>query len=397
MSLTDIQCKAAKTQDKPYKLNDGEGLFLLVHSNGSKYWRLKYRLAGKEKLLALGVYPQVTISEAREKRADARKLIAKGTDPSQNKKQEKRLLALNIENSFESVAREWHNTHRHTWSEGHAHDILRRLENDIFREIGKRPVAEIGTLELLDVIKKIEKRGAHVMAHRAMQYCNKIFRYAVITCKVDRNPAIDLAGALKPAVTTHYAALELKDLPEFLQRLEKNDARLFLQTRLGVKFLLLTFVRTGELINAKWEEFNLPESEWIIPADRMKMKRPHIVPLSKQALQILTELKNLNPDTELLFPSRTNPAKPMGNNTILFALARLGYKGKATGHGFRALAMTTIKEKLGYRHEVIDRQLAHAPENKIVAAYDRAKFLDERKKMMQEWGDYVNSLTSSNQ
>lgn len=391
MSLNDTICRNAKSKHKEYKLTDGEGMYLLIKPNGTKCWRLKYRFAGKERKLAIGTYPEISLSNARKKRTVARDILTQGLDPSQAKKQEKRMIAIKAQNSFESVTREWHENNKHTWTEKHANSILKRLSCKLFPDIGNRPISEISALELLDVLRKIEKEGTYVLAHRMLQYCSRIFRYAILTCRADRNPAADLSGALKPAVEKHLNALDFNDLPGFLQALERNDARLFIQTRLAVKFLILTFVRTGELINARWNEFDLENAEWIIPAERMKMKRPHIVPLAIQSIEILKELKQLNPHSELVFPNQIDNKKPMSNNTILFAIKRLGYNDKTTGHGFRALAMSTIKEKLGYRHEVIDRQLAHAPENKIVAAYDRAKFLDERKKMMQEWADFVNA------
>jgi integrase len=393
MSLTDIVCKNAKPKKKDYKLTDGEGMYLLVKSNGTRSFRLKYRINGKEKLLTIGSYPECSLLEAREKRAAARKLISQQIDPSQTKKQEKRLAVIKEQTSFESVAREWHDNNKHTWTESHARDILHRLVKDIFPEMGRRPIADIAALELLDNIRKIEKRGAHELAHRTLQYCTRIFRYAVLTKRAAHNPAIDLKGALKPVVSGHYNALESKELPDFLRCLEKNDARLYIPTSLAVKMLLLTFVRTSELINARWEEFDLDQAEWIIPAERMKMRRAHTVPLSKQVLIILEQLKKYGGDSGFVFSSQIGAKKGMSNNTILGAIRRMGYKDKTTGHGFRALAMSTIKEKLGYRHEVIDRQLAHAPENKIVAAYDRAKFLDERKKMMQEWADFIDAQT----
>lgn len=389
MDLTNIQCKNAATRSKAYKLSDSDGLFLLVHPNGSKYWRLKYRIAGKEKLLSIGVYPDISLQAARSQRDDARKLIAQGTDPSQAKKRKKQLATININNSFESVAREWHANNKEPWSTRYAVYVMNRLENDIFPTLGKRPIAEIDSLELLDTVKRIEKRGAYT-AHRVLQFCKKIFRYAVLTRRAQTNVAAELNDALKSYSLGHYAALDIRELPRLLDRLEQNDARLFLPTRLGLKLLILTFVRTTELIEAEWSEFDFDEAQWIIRAERMKMRRPHLVPLSRQALEILKELKELHGHSRYVFPNRTNPDRTISNNTILSAIGRLGYKGVATGHGFRAMAMTAIKEKLNYRHEVIDRQLAHAPSSKIVAAYDRAEFLSERKKMMQEWADFVD-------
>jgi integrase len=394
MPLTDTACKNARPKAKAYKKADSGGLYLHVMPNGSRYWRLKYRFGGKEKCLACGVYPEISLSTAREKRAVARKLLMEGTDPSSAKRGNRQLTALNAASTFEAVAREWHERNIERWTPRYAENILHRLEMDIFPVIGKRPVADISPVSVLDALRKIEKRGAKEMTRRAAQYCGQIFRYAVVTGRADRNPTADLKGALKPVRHGHFAALEPKDLPEFLHTLERNDARLFVLTRLAIRLMLLTFVRTGELINATWEEFDLVGAEWSIPAERMKMRKPHIVPLSKQAVAILRQLQTMNGNYQWVFASPTKPRRHMSNNTILKALERLGYKGRMTGHGFRALAMTTIKEKLKYPHEVVDRQLAHAPRNKVDAAYDRTKFLDERRKMMQAWADYADTVGS---
>jgi integrase len=266
----------------------------------------------------------------------------------------------------------------------------------MFLEIGNVPVSDITAPRLLAAIRKIESRGAHEVAHRALQTCGQVFRYAIGTGRGERNPAAELKGTdtLMPVKRTHYAALDASELPDFLKALKENEARLYLQTRYAIELLMLTFTRTGELINAKWSEFDLEGRVWTIPEERMKMGKSHIVPLSKQAVEVLKKLQAINGKRDWVFPNQTDSKKAMSNNTILFALSRLGYKGRMTGHGFRALAMSTIKEKLGYRHEVVDRQLAHAPRNKVDAAYDRAKFLPERRKMMQQWADYIDSLAS---
>lgn len=392
MPLTDTACKNARPKNKSYKKADGNGLYLEVMPTGARYWRLKYRFGGKEKRLACGVYPETSLAEARERRAVARKMLADGIDPSSAKRDRQQLAEMNAANTFEAVAREWHARNLEKWTPLYGQDILHRLETDIFPVIGKRPVAGISALVVLNALKKIENRGAGEMAHRAGQYCGQIFRYAVVTGRAERNPTTDLKGALKPVTHGHFAALEPKDLPEFLHALARNDARLFILTRLAIRLMLLTFVRTGELINATWDEFDLDGAEWAIPAERMKMRKPHIVPLSKQAVAILDQLHTMNGSYEWVFASPSKPRQHMSNNTILKALERLGYKGRMTGHGFRALAMTTIKEKLKYPHEVVDRQLAHAPRSKVDAAYDRTKFLDERHKMMQAWADYIDRI-----
>lgn len=390
--LTNGQCLNAKPKEKPYKLADGEGMYLEVATSGGKYWRLKYRFNGKEKRLSLGTYPLVSLAEVREKRLNARKALAAGRDPSEEKQEQKRQARLNAANTFETVAREWYEHSKGARSAKHALGLLRRLEVDMFPEIGHRPIADITARQVLDALRKIEDRGAHEVARRTRQITGQVFRYAIITDRAERNPVTDLQGALRPFKSGHYAALEADDLPEFLAAMERNDNRLFMPTRCATRLLMLTFVRTGELIQAKWNEFNFDRAEWMIPAERMKMRRPHIVPLSRQALALLQEMKSLTGRWEWVFPNQAHPKTHMSNATILRALERMGYKSRMTGHGFRALAMSTIKERLGYRHEVVDRQLAHLPRSKVDAAYDRAQFLDERRKMMQDWADYLDGL-----
>ena len=392
MPLTNTACLNAKSAAKPYRIADGQGLYLEVMPNGSKYWRLKYRFAGKEKRLALGVYPEVTVAQARDARDAARKQLADSVDPGAMKRAKKLKTALIAATTFELVAREWHEERKAYWSPGHANDVLHRLETDVFPRLGNRPITDLAASDVLACLRRIEDRGARELARRARQVCSQIFRYAVITDRAERNPAEHLQGALKPMRRGHFAAIEPNELPEFLEALAEHEGRLYAETRAALRLLLLMFVRTGELIGASWDEFDLDGGEWIIPAGRMKMRRPHIVPLSRQALIILRELHDLTGRWTWMFPNKARPHEHMSNGAILMALDRMGYRGRMTGHGFRALAMSTIKEKLGYRHEVVDRQLAHVPANKVDAAYDRAKFLDERRKMMQDWADYLDSL-----
>jgi integrase len=331
----------------------------------------------------------------REKRDQARKQLNTDIDPGQAKKIAKQLKPLNNENTFEAIAREWHENKITTWTPAHGINILHRLEVDIFQQFGNRPIAEIGAPEILAALRKVESRGALEIAKRLSQTCGQVFRYAIATGRATRNPIPHLKDALKPMVKGHYAAIEIDELPAFLHTLDNNNARLYTLTRIAIRLMLLTFVRTGELIGAKWSELDLDRALWVIPAERMKMRMEHVVPLSSQALALIAELRPLSGTRVYLFPNQARPDDHMSNNTILGALKRLGYKGKMTGHGFRALAMSTIKEKLGYRHEVVDRQLAHAPRNKVDAAYDRAKFLDERKIMMQAWATYLDEIPNS--
>lgn len=396
MPLTNTACSNAKPRKKPYKLGDSDGLYLLVQPNGSKYWRFKYRFLGKEKLLALGVYDEVSLAGARQRRDAARKLVASGIDPAAARKRERREAITNAANTFEKVAREWHTNKSESWKPKTGAKILRYLENDIFPHIGSRPIAEIDPPELLDVLRKVEARGAYYNAGRMKQLCGQIFRYGIATAKCKRDAAADLRDALKSRKTKHYAALEAKDLPDFLKTLERNDARLFSQTRRAIKLLMLTFVRTGELIGASWDEFDFEKKEWSIPAARMKMGKPHIVPLSRQVIALLKEqreeTKHLN--TPWCFPNQVRPKLPMSNNTALFGIQRLGYKGRMTGHGFRAIARTVLREELNYDADVIEAQLAHKASGPLGEAYNRAKHLDKRRKMMQHWSDYVDAFAS---
>lgn len=367
-------------------------MYLYVMPNGSKYWHLKYRYANKEKRLALGVYPEVSLLMARERRLKARRLVDEGIDPGLDRKRNKLQRELDANNTFKFIAEEWLDHNLGTWSKNHAGTVRHRLEIDIYPKIGNMPIKDINAPMLLPVLRAIEKRGANEIARRALQYLGQIFRFAIVTGRCERDVSADLKGALKPFQRGHYAAMDTNELPDFLETLNSNKARLFPQTLIAVKLLMLTFVRTSELIKATWDEFDFEGRVWVIPEHRMKMKKPHIVPLSNQVINLLRELKDLNPPNRIhIFPSRNAPRNHMSNNTILTALARMGYRGTHTGHGFRALAMSTIKEKLKYRHEVVDRQLAHAPANQIDKAYDRAKYLDDRTVMMQDWADYLDN------
>ncbi|MBK67892.1 MAG: integrase [Rickettsiales bacterium] len=392
MKLSAIQVKSAKPKEKDYKLFDGEGLFLLVKKTGVKSWRLKYRFLGKEKLLTIGTYPIVSLLEAREEKVKAKRLIADNIDPVSHKREQKLATADNLENTFEAIALEWHENKLTGWSDRYAGQILDRLKDDIFPYIGKMPIKDIEPPALLEVIRKIEKRGAFDLAKRQLQKCGEIFRYAIATGRGVRDPSRDIREALKPSKSGHFASIKVEELPEFLHKLQTNDARLYGTTQNAMWLMLLTFVRTSELINAKWEEIDFDKKLWTIPAERMKMKKEHLVPLSDMALSIFEKQQLISGNREHVFASPIRPKNSISNNTILKALKLMGYQGKMTGHGFRALAMGAIKQELGYRHEVIDRQLAHLPKNKIDRAYDRADFLQERTKMMQDWADYIKNI-----
>jgi integrase len=390
MRLRDVTLRTAKGSDKPYKLSDGGGLYALIQPNGSRYWRLAYRYQGKQKLLALGVYPDVSLADARERRDAARKLLAAGTDPSEARKEDRRRAKLNAENSFEALAREWHENRKAGWTERYAGHVLDRLEADIFPAIGARPITALTAPELLDALRKVERRGALDIASRLLQTCGAICRYAIVTGRAAYNPAADLKGALKaPERKRHHAALAHDELPEFLKKLAQYDGDA--QTRRALQLLNLTFVRTGELRGAFWSEFDLDAAEWRIPAERMKMRQEHIVPLSEQAVAILREQHQESGRHQFVFPSRKSGPVCMSENTMLYALYRMGYHSRATGHGFRATASTILNE-MGFHPDWIERQLAHGERNLVRAAYNRAQYLTERRRMMQHWADYLDSL-----
>lgn len=395
MKLTAKACEAAKPKDKAYKLFDGGGLYLEVKPPNSKLWRMKYRYLGKEKKLCIGEYPTISLAAARDHREEAKKLLANGHDPSAVKQEIKQEKIQEQANTFEAIAREWHEHKKSEWSEVNTKTVLDRLERDVFPEIGKYPIKIITHKMILDLANSVKQRGANELAKRIIQMCRHIYRYAIVTGRADTNIAEDLKGMVKAKPKSHFAAIEAKELPQFISDLRDHKAKLNRQTYLAVNFMMLTFVRTGEMIGAKWEEFDLEQKQWIVPAERMKMDKEHIVPLSRQAIEILEELRELHNHPTYVFPSRTNRTNTMSNNTILMALDRMGYRGKMTGRGFRALAMSTIMEKLGYRHEVPDAQLAHAKRGDVARAYDRAKFLPERAKMMQEWADYIDNVQTS--
>lgn len=398
MPLTDPAVRNAKSGIKPtgeftlkpYKLADERGMYLEVYPNGSKYWRMKYRYAGKEKRLALGVYPEITLKEARKRRDDARALLAEGTDPGQAKQAQKRADKLSAANSFEAVAREWYGKQAHTWVKTHAADVLRRLEANAFPSLGHRGIKEIDPPELLMMARKIEARGAHDLAHRVLQVCGQVFRYGVATGRCTRDPVPDLRGALTPHVKMNQAAVHPEELPDLMRAISTYDQTGDRQTMLALQLLALTFVRTNELIGAVWSEFDLDNAVWVVPAHRMKMKAEHVVPLSAQSVTILRELHPMAGGSRFVFPGRSRD-KPISNNTLLFALYRLGYKGKMTGHGFRAVASTVLNE-MNFRADVIERQLAHCERNEVRGAYNRAEYLQERREMMQHWGNYLDAV-----
>jgi len=394
--LSAVECKnATSNRAGVRKLHDGDGLYLWIYRNGRKYWRMRYWQAGKEKSLSIGVYPKVTLSDARRKREELRKQLEADLDPSAERKATNLRKKLTAENSFEAVALEWYNKQLHTWVPHHADDVKRRLESNIFPVLGKRPLDQIEAPELLQAIRKIETRGSYDLAHRVLQVCGQVFRYGIATGRCTRNLSVDLRGALTPHVKQHQAAVRSEELPDLLRAIAKYDEIGGKQTRLAMQLLAQTFVRTQELIGAEWVEFDLNNALWIIPAERMKMRAEHVVPLTRQSLAILSELKEISYGSRYVFPGR-NRDKPISNNTLLFALYRLGYKGKMTGHGFRAVASTILNEA-AFQPDVIERQLAHCERNQVRGAYNRAEYLPERKRMMRYWADYLDKIAAGAQ
>lgn len=387
MSLSEAKAHNAKPGSKPYKIADGEGLFLLVTPAGGKYWRMKYFFAGKEKLLALGVYPEVGLADARERRAQARKTLAAGNDPAEVKRESRRQAVLKNANAFEAVAREWLEKRRHEWAPSSLRVKLIYLEKYLIPRLGPRPIAAITAPDVLEMLRAIEGKGTLDTARRVMQMCGQVFLYAIATGRVERNPVPDLRGALRTPVVKHHSFLKAAELPKYLKALEGYDGSK--PTKLALRLLLLTFVRTNELRAAEWKEINWEKAEWRIPAERMKMKEEHIVPLSRQAVEVLRELETNTGHRRYVFPNEHNPAGFMSENTMLYALYRMGYHSRATGHGFRSTASTILNEH-EFRGDVIERQLAHSERNRVRAAYNYAQYLTERRQMMQWWADYLD-------
>ena len=397
MAISDTQIKKAKATDKLQKLSDSGGLQLHIATTGGKLWRWAYRFDGKQKTMGLGTYPAVSLADARAARDNAKKLLAAGADPMQDRKNVKLARLAASEHSFESVARQWFDHWKGPKNVRHAGYVLARLEADVFPAIGPKPVAEIVAPDLVKMVKAIEARGALDIAKRCLQMTGQVFRYAIAhgIGGTSRNPATDIkpTDVLTPRTKENYARIDARELPELLRKIEGYQGTP--TTRLAIKLMALTFVRTGELIGARWAEFDLEAGRWDIPAPRMKMKTPHIVPLSPQAVQVLQVLHSVTGGRELLFPGERDHAKPMSNNTILGALDRMGYKGKMTGHGFRGLASTILHEH-GFDHQHIELQLAHMERNAVSAAYNHALYLSQRAKMMAWWGNYLDGLTRSN-
>jgi integrase len=391
MALTDTEIRKSKAGDRAYRVSDGSGLYLWITPAGGKLWRWAYEFCGKEKLMSFGKYPDVPLALARERHGEARKLLARGIDPMAERKAAKTAEKAAAESSFRTIAGLWFDHWQVDKSRQHVDATRRRMEANIFPLLDARSIGEIEAPELVAMVKAIEERGAADLAKRALENVGQIFRFAIAHGHAKRNPASEIrpADILRPTRKTNLARIDAKDLPGLLRAIEVYQGKQV--TRLAMKLMAMTFVRTSELIGAKWSEFDLEAARWNLPAERMKMKDPHIVPLATQAIEVLEMLRTLTGASEWLFPGDRDDSKPMSNNTILGALKRMGYKGQMTGHGFRGLASTILHEK-GYAHEHIELQLAHAPRNAVSAAYNHALYLEPRAKMMQEWADYLDTI-----
>lgn len=381
--LTDTRVRGVKSTRRPQKLTDARGLYLLVTPSGGKYWRYDYSFNGKRKTLAFGVYPDVGLGKARERHHGARQQLAEGIDPG--------VVQQSVNQDFEAVARAWLAHWRTGRSERYVGYVIARLESDVFPQIGSKSISELATSDFRDVARNIERRGASEIARRLLQNCGQIMRYAVANDLAQRNPVSDIrpVDILKPRKKRNYPRVSAKELPDLLHAIDGYTGGE--HTRLALQLMALTFVRTSELIGACWPEFDFKASRWDIPAERMKMKTPHVVALSVQSQAILKQLKAISLDREYVFPGDLNPHKPMSNNTLLFALYRLGYRGRMTGHGFRGVASTLLHEQ-GWPHEHIELQLAHQERDDTSAAYNHALYLEPRARMMQAWADHLDAL-----
>ncbi|CCQ42150.1 tyrosine-type recombinase/integrase [Yersinia enterocolitica] len=402
MALTDTKVRSAKPEAKEYSLVDGDGMFLLIHPNGSKYWRFRFRFGGKQHLMAFGVYPETSLADARQKREEARRLVAAGVDPREHKRAVKEEQAKEII-TFESVARDWHASNQ-KWSESHSGRVLKSLEDNLFDAIGKRNIAELKTRDLLIPIKAVEMSGRLEVAARLQQRTTAIMRFAVQSGLIDYNPAQEIAGAVATAKRQHRAALELNRIPELLHRIDSYTGRPL--TRLAVELTLLVFIRSSELRFARWSEVDFENAMWTIPGEReplegvkhshrgSKMRTPHLVPLSRQALTILEKIKIMNGNRELIFVGDHDPRKPMSENTVNKALRVMGYdtKTEVCGHGFRTMACSSLIESGLWSKDAVERQMSHQERNSVRAAYiHKAEHLGERRLMVQWWADYLDA------
>lgn len=391
MKLTDMAIKKAKPREKVYSLGDGNGLSLIVEPNGSKGWRFRYQFNGKSKMISLGIYPVITLNEAREKRDNARKLVANGIDPSEARKEERNKVSGQSENTFKKITLEWFNGRKDRWSEGYRDDMMEAFENDVFPYIGDRAIAEIKPLELLEVLSIMEKRGVTEKLKKVRQRCGEVWKYAIITGRAEYNPAPDLASAFIPHQRENYPYLLADELPEFLSSVDKYQGSQIVRTALNI--LMLTGLRPGELRKSEWSFIDFESRTWKLPEKIMKMGRVHVVPISDQVISLLRQIQPISGDYQYIFPSRTNHKKHLSEMAINTMIGRMGYRGRATGHGFRHTMSTILHEK-GFNTAWIELQLAHVDKNSIRGTYNHALYLEGRREMMQWYADYIDELRS---
>jgi integrase len=388
MLLNDSLIRSVKVTEKPQKLFDGKGLFLLVQPNGARYWRIKYFVDGVEKALSLGVYPKVSLKQARDRRELVRQQIADGVDPGGLRKAEKRARA----HTFKAVALEWHQQRLETWSRGYAKQLMQRMEKNLFPWIGSKPIAKLAAADFLDCLQRIEKRGAVEMAHRARGTCSDVMRFAVATRRAERDPTVDLRGAIAPTKRKHLASIkDPKGIGDLMRAIDGYVGRSEV-VNAAVRLIPLVFTRTCEMRKAEWSEFDLDNAQWKVPPERMKRRFPQIVPLSNQAIKILRDLMPVTGPNGLVFPSIRSGSRPISDGTINAALRMMGYTGdQMTGHGFRSMASTILNEQ-GWHPDAIERQLSHAEKNTVRGIYNYAEYLPIRREMMQAWADYLDAL-----
>ncbi|MEQ1975870.1 integrase arm-type DNA-binding domain-containing protein [Xenorhabdus sp. SGI240] len=393
MKLTDLAIKRAKPKEKTYTLADGNGLSLLVDTNGSKGWRYRYQFAGKTKMISLGVYPVVTLTEARTKRDEARKLVANGLNPSEVRKTEKISVANQIANTFENITLEWYEKRKDRWSASYAIEMMETFEKDVFPYIGNRPITEIKPMELMAVLSRLNDRGATEKLQKVRQRCGEVWRYAVATGRAEYNPAPDLVSAFVAHKKEHYPFLNADEIHEFYKALNAYTGSFIV--KMGMRLQMIIGVRPGELRKAEWLEIDFDKAQWEIPAEKMKMRRPHIIPLSRQAIDILEQIKPITGQGKYVFQGRINQAQPMSAMTVNVLIKRIGYAGRATGHGFRH-TMSTILHEQNYNSAWIETQLAHVDKNSIRGTYNHAQYIDGRREMLQWYADYMEALENGN-
>ncbi|CAH3255734.1 Prophage integrase IntS [Citrobacter freundii] len=389
MPLTDLEIRRSKPREKSYTLNDGNGLSLLIEPNGSKGWRFRYRFDGKPKMLSLGTYPEIPLTDARQKRDEAKKLVAAGINPSDVRKREKQARVEERGNTFESIAREWYEKRTDRWSAGYAEEMMKTFEADVFPFIGGRPIAEIKPMELMGVLSRLDERGATEKLRKVRQRCGEVWRYAIVTGRAEYNPAPDLASAFAAHKKEHYAFLSVGELPEFFRTLNTYSGSSIV--KLAMRLQVLTGLRPGELRQGEWAEIDFDKRLWEVPPARMKKRRPHCVPLSDQAIAILEQLRLITGNYRFIFPGRIQHSKPMSEMAMNVLIRRIGYAGRVTGHGFRH-TMSTILHEQGFSSAWIETQLAHVDKNSIRGTYNHAQYLDGRREMLQWYADYMDSL-----